>query len=198
MSLSMISPRFLVNSISKQLIFMENSVYLNHLRVPHQKMIWLTFFLTCPDENCLDLIELIFRSNLRGISWPHNPFIPAINQFFSIDDLPYHLTNYSIEEYETIFYGTPTTARRITEYPTIIRKDSELIHKKAMEPTLRLLDASIFKNANDEFLKALEDHRKGDYRDCLTKCGSAFESVMKVLCEKTPYHSKRQIQRQPY
>ncbi len=144
----------------------------------------VNFFLTCPDENCLDLIELIFRSNLRGISWPHNPFIPAINQFFSIDDLPYHLTNYSIEEYETIFYGTPTTARRITEYPTIIRKDSELIHKKAMEPTLRLLDASIFKNANDEFLKALEDHRKGDYRDCLTKCGSAFESVMKVLCEK--------------
>lgn len=37
--------RFLVNSISKQLIFMENSVYLNHLRVPHQKMIWLTFSL---------------------------------------------------------------------------------------------------------------------------------------------------------
>lgn len=53
-----------------------------------------------------------------------------------------------------------------------------------MEPTLLLLDASVFKNANDEFIKALEDHKKGVYRDCLTKCASAFERVMKVLSEK--------------
>lgn len=144
----------------------------------------VNFFLTCPDENCLDLIELIFRSNLRGISWPDNPLIPTINQFFSIDALPYHLTNYSIEEYETMLYGSPATGVRIVEYPQIIRKDSELVHQNAMEPALRLLKAPIFKNANEEYLKALEDHRKGDYRDCLTKCGSAFESVMKVLCEK--------------
>lgn len=144
----------------------------------------VNFFLTCPDENCLDLIELIFRSNLRGISWPDNPLIPTINQFFSIDALPYHLTNYTTEEYETMLYGSPATGRRIAEYPKIIRKDSELVHQNAMEPALHLLTAPIFKNANEEFLKALEDHRKGDYRDCLTKCGSAFESVMKVLCEK--------------
>lgn len=38
--------------------------------------------------------------------------------------------------------------------------------------------------ANKEFLNALED-----FSDCLTKCGSSFESVMKVLCEKNsiPY-----------
>lgn len=144
----------------------------------------VNFFLTCPDENCLDLIEVIFRSNIRGIIWPDNPLIPTINQFFSVDALPYHLTKYSIEEYETMLYGSPATGRRIVEYPQIIRKDSELVHKNAMEPTLQLLTAPIFKNANEEFLKALEDHRKGDYRDCLTKCGSAFESVMKILCEK--------------
>lgn len=144
----------------------------------------VNFFLTCPDENCLDLIEVIFRSNIRGITWPDNPLIPTINQFFSIDALPYHLTNYSTEEYETMLYGSPAIGRRIVEYPQVIRKDSELVHQNAMEPTLHLLTAPIFKNANEEFLKALEDHRKGDYRDCLTKCGSAFESVMKILCEK--------------
>lgn len=53
-----------------------------------------------------------------------------------------------------------------------------------MQPALTLLAAPEFKHANDEFLKALEDQRKGDYRDCLTKCGSSFESVMKVLCTK--------------
>ncbi|WP_376741120.1 DUF7014 domain-containing protein [Yersinia enterocolitica] len=53
-----------------------------------------------------------------------------------------------------------------------------------MEPALTLLNVAKFKHANDEFLRALEDHRTGYYRDCLTKCGSAFESVMKVLCAK--------------
>lgn len=89
-----------------------------------------------------------------------------------------------MEEFKSSFYGTPTTAIRILEYPQIIRKDSEVVHRNAMEPALTLLNAPKFKHANEEFLKALEDHRKGDYRDCLTKCGSSFESVMKVLCTK--------------
>lgn len=142
----------------------------------------LEFFTTCSDENCLDIIELIFRSDIRGVTWPDNNLIPEINHFFRVDALPYHLTDYSTEEFESSLFGTPTTARRISEYPTIIRKDSELIHQNAMNPALILLSSKIFKHANDEFMKALEDHRKGDYRDCLTKCGSAFESVMKVLC----------------
>lgn len=144
----------------------------------------LNFFATCSDENFLDLIELFFRSDLPGVTWPDNPLIPGINDFFRIDALPYHLTGYSMEEFNSSFHGTPTTAIRISEYPQIIRKDSEAIHRNAMEPALTLLNASQFKHANDEFLKALEDHRRGDYRDCLTKCGSSFESVMKVLCAK--------------
>jgi hypothetical protein len=28
------------------------------------------------------------------------------------------------------------------------------------------------------------DYRKGDISDCLTKCGSAFESVLKVICDR--------------
>jgi len=144
----------------------------------------LNFFTTCSDENFLDLIELIFRSNLNGVSWPDNPMIRGINEFFLVDALPYHLTEYVIEKVESSFHGTPATSIRIAEYPQIIRKDSEVVHQNAMEPTLSLLSGAEFKHANDEFLKALEDHRKGDYRDCLTKCGSSFESVMKVLCTK--------------
>lgn len=145
----------------------------------------LNFFASCGDQNFLDLIELIFRSDLPGITWPDNQLIPGINEFFRIDALPYYLTAYSTEEFESSFYGAPTTGVRISEYPKIIRKDSEVVHKNAMEPVLTLLSAVEFKHANDEFLKALEDHRKGDYRDCLTKCGSSFESVMKVLCTKS-------------
>lgn len=152
----------------------------------------LHFFATCSDENFLDLIELVFRSDLPGVTWPDNSLIPGINEFFLTDDLPYHLTGYSMEEFESSFSGAPATATRIAEYPQIIRKDSEVVYRNAMEPALKLLNATEFKHANDEFLKALEDHRKGDYRDCLTKCGSSFESVMKVLCAKksVPYNEK--------
>lgn len=152
----------------------------------------LNFFTTCSDEQFLDLIELVFRSNLPGVTWPDNSMISGINEFFGIDALPYHLTGYSMEKIESSFHGTPATSIRIAEYPKIIRKDSEVVHQNAMEPALKLLSAAEFKYANDEFLKALEDQRKGDYRDCLTKCGSSFESIMKVLCGKNsiPFNEK--------
>ena len=150
----------------------------------------LEFLSNCEDKHFLDVIELIFRSNLPGISWPHNNLIPGINEFFHIDDLPYHLTSYSTEEVQSSLFGQPTLATQISEYPIVIRKDSEVLHQSAMGPALTLLTSAEFKHANDEFLKALEDHRKGDYRDCLTKCGSSFESVMKVLCSKNYFPFK--------
>lgn len=153
-----------------------------HHRTPADDM--LHFIISCKDEHFLDVIELIFRSNLPGITYPENKLIPCINEFFRIDDLPYYLTGYSTEESESSYYGTPTKEVRISEFPRIIRRDSELIHKLAVEPVLSLLKNPEFQQVNDEFLKALEDHRKGDFRDCLTKCGSAFESAMKVLCHK--------------
>jgi len=144
----------------------------------------LSFILICKEEELFDVLELIFKSNLPGITYPDNALIPSINKFFDIDNLPYHLTGYSIEESEVMFNGSKTTSIRISEYPIIIRKDSSVVHKSTIEPTLNLLKGKIFSNANKEFLAALEDHRKGDYGDCLVKCGSSFESVMKVLCKE--------------
>jgi hypothetical protein len=144
----------------------------------------LAFIESCKDEHFLDVIELIFNSGISGVSWPDNRMIPAINDFFRIDNLPFHLTSYVTEEYETSFLGNATTGIRITEYPRVIRKDSEVLHQSAIEPALHILRGKSFGSANSEFLSALEDQRKGDYRDCLTKCGSAFESAMKVLCSK--------------
>jgi hypothetical protein len=144
----------------------------------------LAFIGSCKDEHFLDVIELIFNSGISGVSWPDNRMIPAINEFFRIDNLPFYLTSYVMEEYETSFHGSTTTGIRITEYPRVIRKDSEVLHQSAIEPALHILRGKSFSNANGEFISALEDQRKGDFRDCLTKCGSAFESTMKVFCSK--------------
>ena len=72
----------------------------------------------------------------------------------------------------------------MTAYPKVIRKDSELLHSTATLPVLQLLSDGSYAAANKEFLEALEAYRKGDYDDCLTKCGSAFESVLKVICDR--------------
>jgi hypothetical protein len=150
----------------------------------------LRFMLSCKDEQFLDVIELVFNSEIQGVSWPDNRMILAINDFFKIDNLPFHLTPYVMEEYETSFYGTPTSGIRLTQYPQVIRKDSEVLHESALKPALHILRGKEFSNANSEFLKALEDQRSGDYRDCLTKCGSAFESTMKVLCKNNSMQYK--------
>lgn len=174
-----------LNDLHKQVAYLEGTFGLsgsNHRGSAADDL--FEFMMTCRDEQFLNVLELVFRSNLRGITWPDNALIPGINDFFRVDDLPFHLTAYGIEEVQSSLFGTPATATQICEYPRIIRKDSELLHGSAMQPALTLLAAPEFKHANDEFLKALEDQRKGDYRDCLTKCGSSFESVMKVLCTK--------------
>lgn len=140
------------------------------------------FLFSCKDEHFLDVIEITFKGHFAGISWPSNPLIPSINKFFAVDDLPYHLTEYTVVESQSSKYTG--TEIKLTEYPRIIAKDNQAVHQGVIEPTLHLLSSNEFQHANAEFLKALEDHRKGDYQDCLVKCGSAFESVMKVLCDK--------------
>jgi hypothetical protein len=49
---------------------------------------------------------------------------------------------------------------------------------------LELLQHPKYSSVNSEFLEALEDYRKGDLGDCLVKCSSAFESVLKILCNR--------------
>ena len=142
----------------------------------------LEFLSSCKDEHFLDAIEITFKGGFAGISWPSNPLIGHINHFFAVDDLPYHLTEYTVVESRSSQFGG--TQMTLTEYPRIIAKDNQAVHQGVVEPTLQLLNSIAFTHANAEFLKALEDQRKGDYLDCLVKCGSAFESVMKVLCDK--------------
>ena len=59
-----------------------------------------------------------------------------------------------------------------------------MLHQTAIEPTLQLLSAPYFVTANKEFLGGLADYRKGDYEDGVTKCLSAFESILKVVCHR--------------
>ena len=135
-----------------------------------------------------------------------------VNRFFALDDLPYSLTAFSISDSRTfrprvarllsrlrpqpdpvppnILSGhrqpatLPIRIPTVEAYPRIIRVGNQVAHRTAIKPALALLSAPVFREANKEFLGALEDYRHEDYQDSVVKCGSAFESVMKVICEQ--------------
>ena len=139
----------------------------------------LKFLSECKEEHFLDAIELAFQSNfIRGAIHPRtgmqihvDKLIEDINQFFDVDELPYYLTGFTYAQYQ------------ITAFPQVIGRDSAALHQTAIEPTLTLLSQPNFGSANDEFLDALKDFRTKDYRDCVVKCGSSLESVIKIICD---------------
>lgn len=143
------------------------------------------FFSECTNEQFLYFVELIFLSNQL---W--NPtarvdvveLLMKINEFFEADDIPYFLTGFVISPSPpALRSGSSLT---VESYPQIILRESEVLHQTAIEPTLNLLTHPAFKSANNEFREALADYRRGDFLDCVTKCGSSFESVMKIICDQ--------------
>ena len=66
----------------------------------------------------------------------------------------------------------------------LIRKDSELLHAEVTKPALHLLQTEGFDGALEEFLKAHDHYRKGNYGDSILNAGKAFESTMKTIGAK--------------
>jgi hypothetical protein len=146
----------------------------------------LRFLRACESDHFLDFVEYIFQVDAFWRVDSKAEFGGQINTFFDIDGLPYFLTDYvkvKVEEADT-FSGRPTTYIKVSAYPKVVLRENRLIHAEAVGPTLHLLTEPAFSSANTEFLEALQDYRKQDYGDCLTKCGSALESVMKIICDK--------------
>lgn len=73
----------------------------------------------------------------------------------------------------------------------IIRVDSQLLHAEVVKPVLFLLASGEYAGANAEFLKAFEHYRKNDTKECLNECLKAFESTMKIICEKRKWAFKQ-------
>jgi hypothetical protein len=138
----------------------------------------LAFLQSCDDVHFLDFLEYIFLTQACFHASNRANLVDDLNEFLLHDKLPYAVTEFVWSENRNGQYTTTT----LTAYPQVIRKDSEALYRNAIQPVLQLLHESEFSAANKEFLEALEDFRKSDYGDCLTKCGSAFESVLKVIC----------------
>jgi len=144
------------------------------------------YVLNCPGEEFLDFLEDIFSADcFFHVSIGDDKLVDDLNDLLSLDKLPYYVTHFVKENVvETSGRYEGKTLIHTRALPKVIMKESEVLHANAVVPALGLLQRPHFLSANDEYLAALEDYRKGDIPDCLTKCGAAFESVLKVICDR--------------
>lgn len=165
------------------------------------------FLMKCGTAQFFDAMELSFKlsSSLRFAREANNQ-VDMFNSMFRVEDLPYEMTHL-VEHEETIGrpeesideepasgysdWGRPEITIVTDAYPQVIRLDEQVPHREAIQPALTALSAPHFKQANDEFRKALRHHRYDEFADCLTACGSALESTLKVICERNdwPYNA---------
>ena len=101
-----------------------------------------------------ELYYYIKRTKIKG-------FIEELNHRFRQNGIGYEFTN-----------------------GNLIRVDSKVIHQEAVKPTLVLLSDPLYKGPQEEFLNAHAHYRKGNFKECLNECLKAFESTMKVICDK--------------
>lgn len=151
----------------------------------------LDFLARCSDEHFLDFVEFVFRVDAAFRLRDREALVDDFNVFLSIDDLPYAVTQYVWTKGLITEHGRQYEATTLSKFPQVVRKDSELLHTTAIQPTIQLLADARFTHANAEFLGALNDYRHGKYGDCLTKAGSAFESVLKVICDRRGWAYKK-------
>jgi hypothetical protein len=131
-----------------------------------------TFFLSCEDvERVLDVIQHSFQyinTNVRK----------SVTAFQRAKMRP----DEAIAELNIRFLEHGIGYK--FESGELMRVDSELLHSEAVKPVLLLLSDPLYKNANEEFLKAHEHYRHQNHKECLNECLKAFESTMKIICDK--------------
>ena len=152
----------------------------------------LNFVCTCEPAHFFDFLELTFKVECMW-RFERNELVDAVNEIFRVENAPYQLTPFVTQDVQREGpYGGGTYIETIA-LPKLIRAEDEVPHAEAMAPALSVLSAPHFKAANLELRDALDEYRKGHYGDCLTKCCSSFESVMKSLCKrnKWPFDEKK-------
>jgi uncharacterized protein DUF7014 len=146
----------------------------------------IAYVLQCPGGEFLNFLEDIFSNEVFvQVNSGDKNIVDELNELLRQDNVLYSVTYFAwdtVQETSGHFAGHTTI--HVRAYPKVISKESETMHKEAIQPALQVLAAPYFAAANKEYLAALEDYRKGDIGDCLVKCGSAFESVLKVICDR--------------
>ncbi|MEK5148380.1 hypothetical protein MKX53_15400 [Psychrobacillus sp. FSL K6-4615] len=130
------------------------------------------FFIHAENNIVIDLIDLIVyslyknteKTRLESLKNTVNEVIHKINKKMKENSFGYEIHDYKL-----------------------VRIDNQFIHKEIVKQTILLINNPLFHSVSEEFLKAHEHYKKGDYKDALVNSGKAFESTMKIICSAMGY-----------
>jgi len=167
-----------------------------HLTVPYYEATRISdnpviqHFFSSNDQQALEFIEMCFVARTMGLGDGPRDAVQRINRIFEEERVGYELTMPAIRETGKrakpikllggFLRGTPVTV----DYPKIVRKGERTVHELAVQPALEALRDPRLSVANAELLDAFAAVQKGNYADAITSCGSAFESVLKTICDE--------------
>lgn len=63
----------------------------------------------------------------------------------------------------------------------LIEMSSTILHAEVVVEALKLTSVREFESVNKEYHEAHKAYREGGYETCLTECGKAFESTLKII-----------------
>jgi hypothetical protein len=132
------------------------------------------YFQSCPDDEALDIIEFTF--NEIFVAQKSSDFVAYIQPTLTAADAATKL-NRRLQEHAIGFRF---------EQGRIVQLDSEFLHVETTESAFRLLLASGYEGALEEFQLAHGYYRQGadHYDDCLTNCLKSLESTLKTICNR--------------
>ena len=134
-----------------------------------------------PSSYFLDFLELSLGPD-HYVQNLGNDFVDGLNIVLGQRGSPYLLTPYTYEQEESnegSFQGL-ATATETSTYPKAYLKQSQVSQRYTIEPALELLNNKIFKVPNQDFRKALDKQRNGDFDGVLTSCVAALEGTIKA------------------
>lgn len=145
-------------------------------RVGNYQLALFNFFQESDDiEKVLDVIELSFKV-ISNLTYPYKQKAAVRTGYGE-----------AVEELNARFLEHGIGFQ--LEADQIVRADSKYIHNEVVKPALAVLSETIYKGANEEFLKAHEHYRHGRIKECLNECLKSFESTLKAICAKHGWQS---------
>ncbi|MEI2442644.1 hypothetical protein V8V73_18950 [Priestia megaterium] len=142
----------------------------------HQEFI-KQLLLEAKDKDAIDVIDIIsfymnqMLNKLKASNNEYPSLLPNIRTFIS--ELNFRFKQHQVG-YEIV-------------NGQLIRMDNQLVHNEIVKPAIKLLFEEEFESASSEFLQAHEHYRRGEYEEAITDAGRAFESTMKIICDRKEY-----------
>ncbi len=143
---------------------------------------YINGFLSEQDTSkALDYIELAFRISNNIATMDDFKYEVESSGFNKRNETAIKELNYRFDEHSLGYQFVEGQ---------IIRRDNTFTHSEIIKPSLEILSRKRFKGASIEFHKAHEHYRKGKYHEALNECLKAFESTMRIICDKQKWNVK--------